>query len=71
MPRARHLVTTLAMLPHREERSRRRKKSKRDTEERAAERWKWLMRTNGGGKKESVRQEVENRQTEQETKRNE
>lgn len=29
-------------------------KSKKDTEERAGERWKWLMRTNGGGKKESM-----------------
>ena len=30
------------------------RKSKEDTEKRAGERWKRLMRTNGGGKKESM-----------------
>lgn len=28
--------------------------SKSKTEKRAGERWKWLMRTSGGGKKESM-----------------
>ncbi len=30
------------------------RKSKKDTEKRAGERWKQLMRTNGGGKKKSM-----------------
>lgn len=33
---------------------REKQKSKKDTEKRAGERWKWLMRTNGGGKKKSM-----------------
>lgn len=53
MPQAKYLVITLAMLPHREERSRRRERV-RKTEKRAGKRWKWLMRTNEGGKKEGM-----------------